>query len=105
MATHTELYELYSDSALRNRVEIALVLVAETIRTEDPERPNHAQRLAWARAVFSDPQRWLMPMFRLLLAAQDIAQAGPISNASDELIVARVAEAVDFFAPEVSDGP
>jgi hypothetical protein len=104
MATHTELFELYSNSALRNRVEIALILVAETIRTEDPATPNHARRLAWARTVFSDPQRWLMPMFRLLLAVQSAPEAGPIGDASDELIVGRVTEAVDFFAAEVSDG-
>ncbi len=104
MATHTELFELYSDSALRNRVEIALILAAEAVRTEDPATPNHAARLAWARQVLSNPQTWLMPMFRLLLAAHSSVEASQISAASDALIAGKVAEAVDFFAPEVSDG-
>jgi hypothetical protein len=105
MATHTELFELYSDSALRNKVEIALILVADAIRGEDPATANHAGRLAWAREVFRNPQTWLMPMFRLLLAANQSAEAGRISGVSDAVITSKVAEAVDFFAPEVTDGP
>jgi len=104
MATHTELFELYSDSALRNRVEVALILAAEAVRSEDPATPNHAARLVWAREVFSNPQTWLMPTFRLLLAANHSEEAAQIAAASDALLVGKVVEAVDFFAPEVGDG-
>jgi len=48
MATYTELYDLRTDSALRNRVAVACVVAAETVRLESPSVENHANRLAWA---------------------------------------------------------
>lgn len=41
MATYKDLYGLVSESALRNRVTTAVIVAAETIRTEPSETTNH----------------------------------------------------------------
>ena len=100
MASYEELFGLYSDSAFRNRVEIAMLSVAEQVRSEAETTANHLKRLGWARSILVDPASWLLPVFRLLLVANKALDASAIIKAAEAQIEAQILGAVDFFATE-----
>lgn len=100
MASYEEIFSLYSDSALRNRVEIAILSVADQVRNESATTANHAARLVWARNVFVNPSTWLLPVFRLLLIANKALDASAISSATPTQIETQILGAVDFLAAE-----
>lgn len=98
MATYAELYDLRSDSALRNRVLVACAIAAEAIRIEDSGAANHAARLTWSKAVFADPNREAERMLWAVLAANKSATVAQITGASDATIQTAVNAAVNLFA-------
>ena len=98
MATYAELYNLQSDSALKNRVAVACVVAAEAIRGEDDATPNHASRILWAAAVFQNPAQEATRLFWAVLAANKDATVAQITGASDSAIQDNVDAAVDLFA-------
>lgn len=98
MATYTELYDLHSDSALKNKVTVACMVAAETIVAELDTEPNHANRLLWAAQVFANPQTEAERMFWALLAAENTQDTATIQGATDAAIQARVDEHVNLFA-------
>ena len=49
MATYLEIFDLRSNSALKNRIGVACVVAAEAIRTEAAGTTNHANRMIWAK--------------------------------------------------------
>lgn len=97
MATYQELFSLRSNSGLLNRVAVACVIAAETIRTEDPGITNHAARLVWAKATFSNPQVKAAQMWMTVLAANKDATLDQIQVVTDETLQTRVDAAVDVF--------
>jgi len=96
MATYNELYSLWHETGLKNRVTVAMVIAAETIQSEAPATPNHANRLIWARQAFENPVA--DGMFRVILAANKAATREQILGATDTSIQAAVDAAVDTFA-------
>jgi len=66
MATYQELFDLESNSALRNRTCVACTVEAQLLI--DAATPTAAQ-LAWARATLADPMTAAQHMLRYLLAA------------------------------------
>ena len=98
MATYDELRQLMDSNDLRNKIEVACIIAAETIRVEDPETTNHANRLVWGKAAFSNPRTASEQMRRALLAANKDLTVTQITEASDAAIQARVDAAVDVFA-------
>ena len=98
MATYTELRNLLNDSILRNRVEVACIIAAETIRNEDPAVTNHSNRLIWAKRTFSSPDGVRQEMLNALLAANSTASVEAIQSSTDAQIQTRVDNAVDVFA-------
>lgn len=48
MASYIELYQLRDDATFQRRVEFARFYLANYIRNEDPQTPNHESRYAWA---------------------------------------------------------
>ena len=98
MATYAELFSLRNDSELRNRIAVACVVAAETIRTEDDGAANHAQRLAWATAAVDRPLEAAERMLWLLLARNKDATLEQIRGVSDATIQSAVEDAVDLFA-------
>lgn len=98
MATYTELFGLTSDSALRNKVTVAVVIAAEVVRTEDLETPNHAARFAWANQALAGPAAMAKKLLWLLLAQNGSADVAMIQGASDAMIQAAVDAAVDLLA-------
>lgn len=98
MATYIELFNLRNDTGLRNRIAVASVVAAETIRTEDDQTPNHANRLAWSAAVLLDPVRQAERMLWLLLASNKDATVEQIQGVPDSTIQSAVDSAVNLFA-------
>jgi len=98
MASYAELYSLRSDSALKNRVNVAVIVAAEAIRSEDGATPNHANRLVWAAAVFAAPSAEADRMFMAILAANKDATVAQIQSATDAAIQTKVDATVDLFA-------
>jgi len=101
MATYEELYSLWHESSLKNRVTVAAIVAAETIQGEDPAIPNHANRLIWAKATLENPMSVADAVFRLVLAANKDATTEAILKASDASIQSAVDTAVDMFATGV----
>jgi hypothetical protein len=98
MATYTELLHCSEDPTLNNKVRVALVIAAETIRIESDATPNHANRLIWARQVFEDPTLLAKRMLWAVLAQNKDASQATILSAGDSTIQSAVDAAVDVFA-------
>lgn len=98
MATYQELYDLGSNSALRNRIAVACLIAAEAIRNEAAGTANHAARLVWAKAVFSGPESVATAMLMAVLAQNAAATVAQITGATDATIQIAVGNAVNVFA-------
>ena len=98
MATYAELFELRGDSALRNKVESAVIIAAETVMNEDGGTANHVNRLIWAKNAFENTRSETLRMFKALLAANESATVGNIQSATDVAIQADVDAHIDLFA-------
>lgn len=98
MATYDELRALFSHNVLRNRIEVACIVAAEAIRTEEAGTTNHANRLLWAKQAFEQPRPVSERMLMALLAANRDADVAAITGATDVQIQAQVDAAVDLFA-------
>ena len=98
MATYTELRNLFNNSELKNRVSVACIVAAETIRGEDTATTNHANRLLWAKQAFKNPNGVSSEMLMALLAANKDAEVAAIEGATDAVIQTKVDAAVDLFA-------
>jgi len=98
MATYTDLYGLFANSELRNKMRVAVVVAAETIRAEDAGTDNHANRMAWAKNAFSNPDGAADGMLKALLAANKDLEVAQIMGASDAAIQTKVDAAVNVFA-------
>jgi hypothetical protein len=98
MATYIELRQLYGHGDLLNRIEVACIVAAETIRTESAETANHANRLVWAKSTFSGSRRAAEQMLMALLAANKALTVAQLTGVSDTDLQAAVDGAVDIFA-------
>lgn len=98
MATYAELRTVFGNDALRNKIEVAVIIAAEGIRTEDPGTANHANRLLWLKQAFRSPATEAVTMLKALLAANKDLEISAILAATDEQIQAKVDAAVDAFA-------
>ena len=98
MATYEELRGLFSHGEMLNKVEVACIIAAETIRTEDGGTANHANRLLWAKAAFENPNQVREQMWKAMLAANESASVATLTTASDSVIQAAVDAAIDVFA-------
>lgn len=98
MATYEELFGIRNDSALKNKVQAAVVIAAETVMNEDGGTTNHANRMIWAKAVFANPTAETNRMFWAVLAANSGAAVGTITGASDAAIQTNVDDHIDLFA-------
>jgi hypothetical protein len=98
MATYTELRTLFNDATLKDKVSVACIIAAEAIRTESDQTVNHANRLKWAKKVFTDTDGQADDMLKALLAANNTAALATINSASDATIQTAVNAAVNVFA-------
>lgn len=98
MATYTELYGLYANSDLRNRVSVACLVAATTIINEAPATTNHSNRLVWAKKTFESPESVATPMLMAVLAANNTATVAQITGVSDAALQTLVNGQVNAFA-------
>lgn len=101
MATYTEIFDLGSNAALRNRVTVACLVAAQAVAAEDPGTANHANRLLWAKSVFSDPLSAGQHMLMACLAANAALTPTQITGASDAALLSAVKGALNVFATGV----
>ena len=99
MATYQEIYELLTtESALRNKIQVAVIIAAEAIRSEDVGTTNHANRLIWAAQAFENPNGMTTKMLTAVLAANKDVTVEQIKTAADSVVQSNVDSAVDLFA-------
>jgi hypothetical protein len=98
MATYVELLSASQNPNLADRVKVACVIAAETIRVEVGTTPNHANRLLWAKGVFVDPSTSAARMLWAVLAQNAGVPLATIIGASDATVQNAVNGAVDVFA-------
>jgi len=98
MATYQELLSAVENPTLNQKVRVACVISAETVRTEVPGTPNHVNRLIWAKGVFVNPVREGERMLWAVLAQNKGATLAAILGATDAQVQTAVDAAVDVFA-------
>jgi hypothetical protein len=98
MATYAELITASTDTGLRDKIRVACVVAAETVRTELASVPNHTERLKWAQKVFLDPSVEALRMTWAVLAQNRAATLAAITGASDAAVQTAVDAAVNVFA-------
>lgn len=101
MATYDELLEANRNTALLNKVRVAVVVAATTIMTEADTVANHVNRLAWAKTVFSDPAAAGLKMMWPVLAQNRAQSLAAITGATDSAVQTAVDSAVNVFAQGV----
>ena len=97
MATYAELLTASANAALRDKVKVAVVVAAATIRAEDPNTPDHGARLDWAKRAFANPDGEATRMLWALLAEFKDATPAQITGATDAAVQAAVNAAVALF--------
>ncbi len=98
MATYMELFNVKNNSDFQDKVAVAIVIAAETIRTDSSPPTNQAQRLAWAQNAMDRPVEEARRMLWAVLATNKDATVAQIVGASDTEIQTQVDAAVDLFA-------
>jgi hypothetical protein len=98
MATYTELLSAADNTNLLGKVRVACVIAAEAIRTEAGATANHANRLLWAKSVFSNPELTARQMLWAVLGQNAGTALSQIIGASDATVQTAVNTAVDVFA-------
>jgi len=92
MATYTELFDLKSNDALKNKITVAVVVKANALISA--VTPT-ASEITWADNVLSNPSIESSRLINYVLAANKSATVAQISSATDSAIQTNVDEAVD----------
>ncbi len=98
MASYIELLQVAGNDTLRQKIRVACIIAAEKVRVEADTVPNHVARLAWAKAVFANPETEGTRMVWAVLAQNASASAAAIAGASDAVVQSAVDSAVNVFA-------
>ena len=91
MAAYSELYDLRTDSGLRNKIAVATVVAAQEKLAGTPT----AAEASWARGVTNSPNSAAKAVINLVLAANKAASTSAILAASDEDLQTAVDDVVD----------
>lgn len=97
MATYMELKQLYNNSDLQDKTEVACIVAAEAISVDASPPANQAARLDWAAATCDSPRVAGARMLMLLLAGNKDQEVVDIIGATDAAIQTKVDAAVDLF--------
>ena len=101
MATYEELRALADDNALRNRVEVAVIIAANNLLGGTPSIDEQK----WAAAVFNAPISEGLKAFRGVLAENNAATAAQIQNATDAAIQTQVNALIPHLVVAYNAGP
>ena len=91
MAAYLELYDLRSNSGLRNKIAVATVIAAEEKLSGTPT----AAEATWALGVVTNPNAAAKEVINLVLAANKSSSTSAILSATDAAIQANVDAVVD----------
>lgn len=104
MATYEELSALAMDMVDQRynhpvyaKVAVAMAIAAENIRLEPPATPNHAERLAWAKAMLRTPAHMADSLMWVLLAQYSGNSIAQITAASDAAVQTAVDNALNLM--------
>lgn len=92
MATYKEIYDLRSNSDLRNKIAVAVLVKAQALL--DLTTPTTKQ-VAWARDAISNPDGVAQPLLNYLLAKYDGLTVVQINGSPDSTIQTAVNSVVD----------
>ena len=98
MATYQELFDLYNNSAMLDRVSVAVAVAAETVMNESGATTNHANRYLWARQAMISPRDEAKKFLMVVLAANKGASVAAIQSATDAQIQTNIDAAIDLMA-------
>jgi hypothetical protein len=98
MATYAELLQASANDTLRQKVRVGCVIAAEKVRTEAGTTTSHTARMAWAKAVYANPEAEGNRMVWAVLAQNAAATYAAIIGAADATVQTAVDAAVDVFA-------
>ena len=92
MATYEDLFNLKSNSDLRNKIAVACVKKAQTLL--DGETPA-SDEVTWASNALNNPIGQADKIMNYVLAANSAATVSQITSATDAAIQTNVDDAVD----------
>lgn len=98
MATYLDLLTAAQNDGLRQKVQVACTIAANTVMSELTSVPNHAARLAWAKSVYESPENAGRKMLWAVIAQNSTATLAQITGAADATIQTNVNAAIDLFA-------
>ena len=91
MASYQEIRDLANDSAMLNKVDVAVLIAANNLLAGTPT----ADQQKWAANVFASPRVEANKAYRALLAEYNTATVATITGADD----ATIQTAVDAVVP------
>ena len=94
MATYDDLFSLYYNSGLRNRVIVAIAKKAQTLLAAPV--PTSAQ-LNWAKNALENTDSVATALYKYVLAANSAFPVVQITGASDAAIQSNIDTAADKF--------
>lgn len=98
MATLSELNGLLNDPVLSEKVGGACIKAAVDVKNEADTTANHANRLKWAKKIFSDTVGERVKVMRYVVAANAALALAAIQALSDTDIQSHVNASIDCFA-------
>lgn len=101
MATYDELLDIattVTGNALKRKIQVAIVVACDTIRSEAEATPNHTNRMKWAISVLQNPAAMTDRMLWAVLAQNKSVAAASIIAASDASVQTAVDNAVNLMA-------
>lgn len=104
MATLLQKWELANGDRIsddfRRRVQMAVVVAARNVHSEDAGTVNHAARVLWAKETLRSPER--MGLLFLPAVAVNDTLANQADKATDTDIQTTVDSLINAFAPTVA---
>ena len=98
MATYAELRTASELPSLLIQVQVACIIASDTVSLEAPATPLHAERLIWAKSVYTDPNAAARRMIWAVLAKNKTATPAQIATVTDANVQTSVDAAVNVFA-------
>lgn len=86
MALITE-SKLLTDTALQNRVTMAIIHSGNSIIAEDPSTPNHDNRVALAKSAMQDPVGFTRSFYPYVIIQPGIVENGADSSLVDDMVI------------------
>ncbi len=89
--TRAQIWAAQTDPAFLQRIAVSLAIAAAAVGAESATTPGHLARLALAREVLSDLDRWARVMSVNIALDPSIVAGGSLAAATDDQIDRRIA--------------